>query len=91
MIDANIGKNWSKFTLTEVEEELVCGFLLWPPLDDLCFIFEDFIDSVLALVLATQPGIDGREKEDCWLLRGGLDLEFPVKGREGGGKERGSV
>ena len=78
------------FLLTEDEDELLCGFLRCPPLDDLCFtLFEVFTGSVFISVLGAQ-GIDGRERED-WLLSGGLDLELAVsaEGEREGDRGRG--
>ena len=73
----------SLITFTKDEDELLCGFLRCPPLDDLCFtLFEVFMDSVSVLVLAAQ-GIDGREKEVCPLSGGrDLELEVSVEGQE---------
>ena len=78
------------FLLTEEEDEVLCGFLRCPPLDDLCFtLFELFTGSVFISVLGAQ-GIDGRERED-WLLSGGLDLELAVsaEGEREGDRGRG--
>ena len=78
------------FLLTEDEDELFCGFLRCPPLDDLCFIlFELFTSSLFVSVLGAQ-GINGRERED-WLLSGGLDLELAmsVEGEREGERENG--